>query len=364
MDTREAIVIVLVKKDDIIAGFGTGFVIAISDTHSYILTAAHVVDESDNNTIYVRVRDSVTPATLIAKGDRDSSDYALLQIEGKLKAQVYTLASTASVKQQIEIVGCHLYDENSFMIKTLYGYLGNENALGSMTGGDFVKTWNIEIDRNKNRNKLEEGYSGSPVIDINTGNVIAMVSRKHSEGDSGLSIALDGLLALWSRSLEKEIFSLLRIEQFTIAPVYEIASNYINEVNFNHEDQLQEFLTRVLETIQLKHKTTQFTNANMFPVITSRLLAGLIRFQIGNLNKPCMLLPRRGNRGKRPPFYRSGVSCWLEALVDIKEELLSIDLLTGDNIVEKSQHLMKLSDLEKMWLLHFDENHKTPMKSG
>ena len=219
------------KKDAI----GTGFVIYREAETTYLLTCAHVVEAvggKDNVQIYGQ------PATVIASSDVKDFDLAVVQVKNlpkindPLKLQLQNSGQKeTSVKMgachchfferksmyacqwldgatasqwfrfffakgdtlRVNIPGHYLYSsEKKRCFRTIQGSLNKSQSIdrkNQQTGNNAI-AWNIEI---KVPDKLEQGYSGSPVIDKDSGVVIGVVTNMEKDKQKGQIISIEAL---------------------------------------------------------------------------------------------------------------------------------------------------------------------------
>jgi hypothetical protein len=197
--------------------FGTGFVIHISDRATYVLTCAHVINAVGGpNRVIV---DSVS-ARVISIGEMDSLDLAVLRIDEALfdqdknRRQPFGLSPLGKKGLAISIIGFTEYDNGKYRIgKPIEGKLGASLDYIPARGSVRFEGWNLEIGEGLG-SFLEPGYSGSPVIDLQSGNVLGIVHYREGKGETGKAISidyLDSLEAIW-KEVPKSIIKTIHPE--------------------------------------------------------------------------------------------------------------------------------------------------------
>ncbi|MGB7444220.1 MAG: trypsin-like peptidase domain-containing protein [Coleofasciculaceae cyanobacterium] len=184
-DLQDSIVLITSSEPNI-NRFGTGFVIRQVSGTAYLLTCAHVVRDVGGKE---KVKAEGKPATVIAFGEEDGLDLAVLRVDGlwgkpSLKKQVAGEKGDAFM-----IVGFQLLNK-AHLIRPLQGQLGEQVGLQSKRLGERIEAWDLQI---VDDYFLQPGYSGSPVVDEASGQVLGVVSYRQGEGRSGLAISIEAL---------------------------------------------------------------------------------------------------------------------------------------------------------------------------
>lgn len=199
-DTSNSIVLIS-SQDSSNSQFGTGFIIGQSNHEAYVLTCAHVVrDVGGPEQIDV---DGFS-TTVVAAGDVDSLDLAVLRIEGLWDRESLHLKTCGSKGRKFRTAGFRAFS-NDRIVRTIHGKLGEQVGLQYKKSGERVQAWDLHIDE---EHTIERGYSGSPVFDPETGNVIAVIS--HREGvHKGLAICISSLSKIWKALDSEQLFRIL-----------------------------------------------------------------------------------------------------------------------------------------------------------
>lgn len=170
--------------------FGTGFVVYHFEQKSYIVTCAHVIDDVG--------RDSINadgyPAKIVAIGEADGLDLAVIETHEMLDKPVAKLGISGGQGTPFFTAGFRAFGKH-FSISPLIGKISMTVALKSVSYSARIKAWNLVIGHD---GKLHDGYSGSPVIDEDTGFCFGVISYKDGNGQSGLAISIEELEKIWS----------------------------------------------------------------------------------------------------------------------------------------------------------------------
>lgn len=185
------------KYQDII---GTGFVIYREAGTTYLLTCAHVVEDvggKDSVLIYGQ------PATVIASSDVNDFDLAVVQIkhEKLINRPVLKLQNYCQEGTSVKAAGYYLYSsEKKRSLQTIEGVLGKQKYREDQDTGERAIAWEININ---NEGQLQKGYSGSPVVDRDSGLVIGVVTNMGTGGQIGEIISVEALEIICPLLIEK-----------------------------------------------------------------------------------------------------------------------------------------------------------------
>ncbi|NES69184.1 MAG: SUMF1/EgtB/PvdO family nonheme iron enzyme [Okeania sp. SIO2D1] len=174
-------------KADVI---GTGFAFYGADNYTYLLTCAHVVEDvgGEENVLVNNI-----PAEVVATGDVKGFDLAVLGVE-KLNVPLLQLISLSEAEnQKFRIAGHYLYGENkNVMLETVDGTLGKKRF--ARQNNETVIAWNLLINEG---DRLRKGYSGAPVVNLETGHVLGIATNMENDGSKGLAISVEALNKIW-----------------------------------------------------------------------------------------------------------------------------------------------------------------------
>ena len=181
------------KKDE----FGTGFVIHKDENYTYILTCAHVFEDI---AVDGQVRINSFAASLLASGRREDEniDLAVLRVKAFENTSPMRLANIGNQENRFKILGSYDYDEKGGIARRgLTGKLGENFELWTHDGRERIGAWDLVIE---GKYPLEAGYSGSPVVDTESGRVVGVVSHERRQGREGYAISIDALRRVWAEA--------------------------------------------------------------------------------------------------------------------------------------------------------------------
>ncbi len=172
------------RKADVI---GTGFAFYREDNYTYLLTCAHVVEDVGGNE-NVLVNNIL--AKVLATGDIRGFDLAVLRVENINNIPVLQLISLSEAKNRnFRTAGHYLYgEEKKILLETVDGTLGKKRF--ARQNNQRVTVWNLSI---KEGDRLRKGYSGAPVVDLETGHVLGIATNMEKDGAEGLAISVEAL---------------------------------------------------------------------------------------------------------------------------------------------------------------------------
>jgi Trypsin-like peptidase domain len=171
--------------------FGTGFIICHIEKKSYIVTCAHVI--SDVGGAESIEADGQT-ARIVGIGSDNGLDLAVIETDELLNNPVVKLRVSSSAGNSFITAGFRAFGRH-FAIAPLLGKVAVAVALESRNYSKRVKAWNLEI---QDGEYLHDGYSGSPVIDDETGFCLGVITCKQGDGQVGLAISIEELEKIWA----------------------------------------------------------------------------------------------------------------------------------------------------------------------
>ncbi len=170
--------------------FGTGFVVHQDGMNTYIVTCAHVVRDVGGPE---HVRAGGRSARVVAEGEPDGLDVAVIAVEGLSPITSLALQASSSTSSNVTITGFSEHGRYR-TIRALKGKLGKRFEIEDFGHTRRVGAWDFVITDEDN---LEKGYSGSPVLDPGTGHVLGVVITKRGE-KQGTAISIDTLSKVWA----------------------------------------------------------------------------------------------------------------------------------------------------------------------
>lgn len=174
--------------------FGTGFVIYHNEQVTYILTCAHVVNAiGDTKTMNV----GGAEASVVASGPENGIDLAVLSVAGLQDKPCLRLSTLGKTGDKFTIVGSQSFKSNNnetgFVTREIHCTLSGQVELVPKNQPERIEAWDLKIIDDY---QLEEGHSGSPVVEDASGMVIGVLSMR--EGwKKGIAIAVKALKAIW-----------------------------------------------------------------------------------------------------------------------------------------------------------------------
>jgi trypsin-like peptidase len=191
MDLRKSLVLISSKSPTADNNFGTGFVIHEDEQSTIIVTCAHVVTEvGGGDSLLV----SQKTASIIASGERDGIDLTVLRVERLFNKTPLLLCAIGKEGGKFCIAGYQPHTENKYIIEELNGELGKLTSVESVNAAKPYDAWHLVI---SSENKLQPGYSGSPVVDMDSNYVLGVASDQKGSGQRGTAISIEGIREIW-----------------------------------------------------------------------------------------------------------------------------------------------------------------------
>ena len=170
--------------------FGTGFAIHQDEHATYLLTCAHVVDDVGGPAVLKAGNDT---ATVIASDTEDGFDLAVLRVEKLLEIPLLNLSISGETGRSFITAG-FWRDGKKILLQQLEGTLAKPGLSVSRKLGSRSTAWHLEVD---DAHYLQSGYSGAPVVDETSGDVLGVISQRRGEGKKGLAISIEALKEIW-----------------------------------------------------------------------------------------------------------------------------------------------------------------------
>ena len=232
---EDSIVLIKSAKENRKNVIGTGFIFYKQQNYTYLLTCAHVVEDVGGEE---NIRVNNIPAEVIKIGDVQGFDLAILKVNKNFSLpslNLMILYGEEEKKLEVKIPGFYLWSQNNALRRqTIKGEMivevDGERAFQLIEDmPEDVAVEKLEI----KKGRLRSGYSGSPVIDINTGLVLGIVTHKvdvDGEGRFGRAISIEALEKIWSE-IPNEVSKQIEREAKTI----EVLTNINFEEKFQNE---------------------------------------------------------------------------------------------------------------------------------
>ena len=232
---EDSIVLIKSAKENRKNVIGTGFIFYKKQNYTYLLTCAHVVEDVGGEE---NIRVNNIPAEVIKIGDVQGFDLAILKVNKNFSLpslNLMILYGEEEKKLEVKIPGFYLWSQNNALRRqTIKGEMivevDGERAFQLIEDmPEDVAVEKLEI----KKGRLRSGYSGSPVMDINTGLVVGIVTHKvdvDGEGRFGRAISIEALEKIWSE-IPNEVSKQIEREAKTI----EVLTNINFEEKFQNE---------------------------------------------------------------------------------------------------------------------------------
>ncbi|MDE5123036.1 MAG: SUMF1/EgtB/PvdO family nonheme iron enzyme [Trichodesmium sp. St19_bin1] len=240
---EDSIVLIKSAKENRKNVIGTGFIFYKKQNYTYLLTCAHVVEDVGGEE---NIRVNNIPAEVIKIGDVQGFDLAILKVNKNFSLpslNLMILYGEEEKKLEVKIPGFYLWSQNNALRRqTIKGEMivevDGERAFQLIENmPEDVAVEKLEI----KKGRLRLGYSGSPVIDINTGLVVGIVTHKvdvDGEGRFGRAISIEALEKIWSE-IPNEVSKQIEREAKTIEVLTNInfEEKFQNEVTLSQESE-------------------------------------------------------------------------------------------------------------------------------
>jgi hypothetical protein len=185
-------IVIITSSNPIESSFGTGFIIHRDQHGTYVLTCAHVVKDVGGPE---NVKARHISASLVALGSEDDIDLAVLCIDGLFDKPLLHLSSSGKTGDKFITIGFR-ENKKQRVTASLEGILGKKAGIDSIEHNEYLEAWNVGI---TDKDQLQRGNSGSPVIDKESGKVIAVISHRGGQGETGFAIAVKALKQIWHK---------------------------------------------------------------------------------------------------------------------------------------------------------------------
>ena len=240
---EDSIVLIKSAKENRKNVIGTGFIFYKKQNYTYLLTCAHVVEDVGGEE---NIRVNNIPAEVIKIGDVQGFDLAILKVNKNFSLpslNLMILYGEEEKKLEVKIPGFYLWSQNNALRRqTIKGEMivevDGERAFQLIENmPEDVAVEKLEI----KKGRLRSGYSGSPVIDINTGLVVGLVTHKvdvDGEERFGRAISIEALEKIWSE-IPNEVSKQIEREAKTIEVLTNInfEEKFQNEVTLSQESE-------------------------------------------------------------------------------------------------------------------------------
>ncbi|MGD1807055.1 SUMF1/EgtB/PvdO family nonheme iron enzyme [Dapis sp. BLCC M126] len=245
INLEESIVLITSATDKKANVIGTGFAFYREDNYTYLLTCAHVVEDmgGEENVLVNNIS-----AEVLARGDVKGFDLAVLRVEKPNIPLLQLISLSEAENRKFRTAGYYLYgEEKKVILQTVDGTLGKKGFVRQ--NYEKVRAWNLLINEGdvatprlrlflscrmlpnasstfrRQPKRLPQGYSGAPVIDLETGGVLGVATNMEKDRAEALVISVEALNKIWSEM--SPVISDFYLEKFDVI----IVNNKGEEIN-------------------------------------------------------------------------------------------------------------------------------------
>ncbi len=228
--------------------FGTGFVIYHTTQNSYLLTCAHVIDDVGG---VGTVDMAGHTAEVVAIGSAAGLDLAVLKVTRLTDSLALPLKTTGQKGDAFQTAGFQ-QSGKYFLMRPLQGILGETVRLMARGQTSPIKAWDLKIEGD---DPLQPGYSGSPVVDEASGQVLGVVSHRQGSGERGLAVSVEALPQIWPDMPVGLLSAALPVAKEAImSPPPPINQGISLFFSYAHEDEiLRDELAKHLSILRRQH---------------------------------------------------------------------------------------------------------------
>jgi formylglycine-generating enzyme required for sulfatase activity len=182
-------VLLVTSTEDTVTGFATSFFVGRDAHHrAFVVTCAHVVRDLGGPE---SIRVGRHPARLVVMGSpAGADDVAVLEAEVPGDVVPLRLGLLGSTQpRECSVTGYRKLAGGTRIAREVRGRL--DRAVLSIKG-EHVGAWTLELDE-----PVAEGYSGSPVVDKVSGEVVGIASFGYSNQPRAVAVQATEVLRLW-----------------------------------------------------------------------------------------------------------------------------------------------------------------------
>jgi hypothetical protein len=189
----QASVVCVTSADSNNRSFGTGFVIGHDPdgVHAYVVTCAHVVRDVGRPPLV-----EALPAEVVAIDTTEHVDLAVLRVAGLAAMPPLGIQQLGAADLPIVITGWSRYG-NGPRLLSVYGTLDRKAIVPGPQPGQRVDAWALKIPDDYS---LAPGYSGAPVVERTSGNVVGVATTAEGGGERGMALSIAALALIWSNT--------------------------------------------------------------------------------------------------------------------------------------------------------------------
>ena len=172
--------------------FGTGFCVHKDENGSFLLTCAHVVNACGKESLQVHDY----PTKVVANSnDAETVDIAVIYVEGLTESTTLQLSDAIfNENDPFKVNGFRPHKNGEYREEPLDGVIKKISNIFFTLSNESIPTYQLSIN---NEDSIEKGYSGSAVIDGETGLVIAIATDRNSNGQQAFATPAKYLKEIW-----------------------------------------------------------------------------------------------------------------------------------------------------------------------
>jgi formylglycine-generating enzyme required for sulfatase activity len=180
-------VLLVASSDPNTPAFGTGFFVGRdAGERAYVVTCAHVVRDVGPEAVTVAGQRA---GVVVMGSPAGADDIAVLEAEVPGDVLPLRLGRAPSDRRACTVLGYRKLYGNVRQARSIDGVFGSAILT---TGGRQVAAWSLDM-----AEPVPNGYSGSPIFDRGTGEVIGVASLSFPNTSAAVAIAAQEVLALW-----------------------------------------------------------------------------------------------------------------------------------------------------------------------
>ena len=171
--------------------FGTAFLVHVIDDAALYLTCAHVIrDVGGPEEVLL---DGEPTTVVVGSRFEGPLDLAVLRAVRREQISPLKLGAPARSGEAVTMVGFHAFGRN-YVLRDVSGVLGKSVRLHGRGHVAPVDAWDLIV---RDEDLLKPGFSGAPVIEVESQQVVGIVSHAVGSGERGVALSIDILPTLW-----------------------------------------------------------------------------------------------------------------------------------------------------------------------
>lgn len=220
--------------------FGSGFIIRYSKGSTYVVTCAHVIRDIGGSS-KVRIGENHDEVEVVATGS-SSFDVAVLKVKKQFEECVpLSVCLSCEEGERFVICGWRQFAGQFVTTTSVYGRL---TLLGDTEEKNHrAETYSFEVE-NPDKNLLDDGCSGAPVINEKNGCVAGIVLQKIDQGRKGICISINAVTKICPELYSLNDESELKLRTMKISELL-VSKRKIDEALRNEIKQIKVLRSRL-----------------------------------------------------------------------------------------------------------------------